>query len=108
MTEVRKPLLDCCASRVDLGKYALLEHAPRPGWLVAAPSRYGAAGPRRRCGHYCRNCTKSNASCAQGTLAKWKKQVGDKVMPGDILAEIQTVRVAVIYAIYTQCNINLQ
>jgi hypothetical protein len=29
---------------------------------------------------------------AQGTLGKWKKAVGDKVVPGDILAEIQTAR----------------
>ena len=27
----------------------------------------------------------------QGTLAKWRKAVGDKIVPGDILAEIQTV-----------------
>ena len=29
----------------------------------------------------------------QGAVAKWKKAVGDKVVPGDILAEIQTARV---------------
>ena len=29
---------------------------------------------------------------SEGALGKWKKAVGDKVNPGDILAEIQTVR----------------
>jgi pyruvate/2-oxoglutarate dehydrogenase complex dihydrolipoamide acyltransferase (E2) component len=32
----------------------------------------------------------SLARSLQGGIGKWKKAVGDKVSPGDIMAEIQT------------------
>lgn len=36
------------------------------------------------------HCLAGYAACVQGNIAAWRKQEGDSLAPGDILAEVET------------------